>query len=81
MTRAEAEAECRRLAAESPERETHRWLPREGEDGEWSVVKIALAPHEEPTGAETRGDERPPTPDDPRPAQWQNVPPWGAGPG
>jgi hypothetical protein len=72
MTRAEAEAECRRLAAESPERETHRWVPREGENGEWSVVRIALPPSADPSGTETRGDERPPTPGDPRP----DVPPW-----
>lgn len=81
MTRAEAEAECTRLAVASPDRQTHRWLPREEPNGEWSVVKIALPPQEEPTAAETRGDERPATPDDPRPAAWQNVPPWGAGPG
>jgi hypothetical protein len=80
MTRAEAEAESRRLAAESPERETHRWVPREGEGGEWSVVRIALPPATEPSGTETRGDERPATPDDPRPATQQNVPPW-VGPG
>jgi hypothetical protein len=79
MTRAEAEVECRRLSAESPERETHRWVPREGENGDWSVVKIALPPAAEPSGTETRGDERPTTPDDPRPATWQNVPPWAAG--
>jgi len=79
MTRAEAEAECRRLSAESLERETHRWALREGDNGEWSVVRIALPPATEPSGTETRGDERPTTPDDPRPATWQNVPPWAAG--
>jgi hypothetical protein len=79
MTRAEAEAECRRLSAEGPDRETHRWVPREGVDGDWSVVKIALPAATEPSGTETRGDERPATPDDPRPATWQNVPPSAAG--
>jgi hypothetical protein len=43
------------------------------------VVRIALPPSTEPTGTETRGDERPATPDDPRPSSWQNVPPWAAG--
>jgi hypothetical protein len=68
MIRAEAEAECQRLAAESPERDTHRWVPVEEEDGEWRVAKIGLAPaDEEISGTEVRADERPPTPDDPRP--------------
>jgi hypothetical protein len=79
MTRAKAEAESKRLAAQSPERATHRWVPRDDGNGHWSVLRIALAPTTEPTGAETRGDERPPTPDDPRPVTWQNVPPWAAG--
>jgi hypothetical protein len=81
MTRAEAEAEAARLAAESPDRDKNRWVPREEGDGEWSVVRIALPPAQEPTGTETRGDERPATPDDPRPPSWQNVPPWAAGGG
>jgi hypothetical protein len=81
MTRTEAEAESKRLAAESADRETHRWVPRDDGNGDWSVVKIGLPPSPEPTGTETRGDERPVTPDDPRPASWQNVPPWAAGGG
>jgi hypothetical protein len=81
MTRAEAEAECSRLATESPDRYTHRWLPREDADGNWFVLRISLPPSEHETTAETRGDERPATPDDPRPASWQNVPPWAAGGG
>jgi hypothetical protein len=72
MTRAEAEAECRRLTIESPERETHRWVPRDQGDGEWSVVKIALRPATEPESTTRRADERPPMPADPRP----DVPPW-----
>lgn len=76
MTRAEAEAQCRRLAEESAERDTHQWMPREGEGGDWTVVKIALPPATEPSGTETRADERPATADDPRPATEQNVPPW-----
>jgi hypothetical protein len=42
-------------------------------------VRIGLPPDSQPTIAETRADERPPTADDPRPATWQNVPPWAAG--
>jgi hypothetical protein len=79
MTRAEAETEAARLAAESPYRDTHQWVPRDEGDGNWSVVRIGLAPSTEPTGTEVSADERPATPDDPRPSSWQNVPPWAAG--
>ena len=41
MTEAEARALCERLAAEHPERRTHRRLPRRGRDG-WTVVKVRL---------------------------------------
>jgi hypothetical protein len=68
MTREEAEAACRKLAAEHPDRKTHRWVPRETADGRWEIAKISLPPREDPDlTAETRADERPPTPDDPRP--------------
>jgi hypothetical protein len=79
MTREQAEAECRRLAEESPERKTHRWLPREEADGSWSVVRVGLAPTDPADlTAETRADERPPTPDDPRPGPFKNIgPPYG----
>jgi hypothetical protein len=80
MTRAEAERECARLAAEHPDRETHQWRPREGSDGTWSVVKIALPPNDARKDAEIRADEKPPTGDDPRPAHWRNVGgPWAGG--
>ena len=78
MTRAEAEVECKRLAAESPDRATHRWVPRDDGDGNWSVARIALPPSTEPTGTEVTADERPATADDPRTASEQNVPPWAA---
>jgi hypothetical protein len=67
MTRADAEAECERLRSESPERHTHRWVPVQEADGDWQVAKIGLAPADEETGTEVRADEKPPTPDDPRP--------------
>ena len=67
MTREEAETACKRLASEHPDRETHRWVPREADDGSWDVAKIHLAPSDdENLTAETRADEKPPTPDDPR---------------
>jgi hypothetical protein len=78
MTREQAEREAKRLAAESPERETHRWLSREEADGSWSVVKINIPPATEPElTAETEAAERPPTPDDPRPGMLRNIPPYG----
>ena len=70
MTRAEAEALCARYQAEHPDRAVSQWKPHESADGEWSVVRIGLAPSPE-TGTSLRADERPPTPPDPRP----DVPP------
>ncbi len=78
MTRAEAEAECERLAEESPERETHRWVPVEQADGAWEVAKIGLAPFDDQLRTEIRADERPPTPDDPRTNGVRDIRPWGA---
>ena len=77
MTRTEAELECVRLAAEHPDRETHQWRPREGADGDWSIVKIALPPADPQRHAELRADERPPTPDDPRSNLGRDLPPYG----
>jgi hypothetical protein len=74
VTEDEARETSRRLAAEHPDRETHRWLPREEADGSWSVVKIALPP-QGPLVSETKADERPPTADDPRTAAMQNLGP------
>ena len=64
MTREEAQRECKRLAEESPERDTHRFLPREGEDGEWSVAKVNLPPTRF-TGSTTEAKPKP-DPEDPR---------------
>jgi hypothetical protein len=80
VTRADAERECRRLAVEHPDRETHQWHVREDDGGEWSVVKIALPANRSNSQAELRADEKPPTPDDPRPSFDRNVGgPWAAG--
>jgi hypothetical protein len=80
VTRPEAERECARLAAEHPDRETHQWHPREGADGEWEVVKIALRPTDPNRQAEQRAEEKPPTADDPRSAAMRNLGP-NVGPG
>jgi hypothetical protein len=78
MTRAEADQACERLGLEHPDRATHRWMPRRAGDGGWSVVKVGLAPASkaEDLKGEQRADEKPPTPDDPRPLVDPN---WGLG--
>ena len=44
MDEREAQQLCAKLAAEHPDRETHRWIARADDAGEWSVVKIGLPP-------------------------------------
>ena len=75
MTRDEAEAEARRLAAEHPERATHQWFPKAEGDGGWVVVRVEAPPGTriDPLTAEIRADEKPPTPDDPRTSLERNV--------
>jgi hypothetical protein len=70
VTRDEAEALCVRYAAEHPDRASAQWRPKEERDGTWTVIRIGIPPPPETT-TETRADERPPTPGDPRP----DVPP------
>ena len=79
MTREEAEREAERLAAEHPDRRTHRFFVRVQDGGSWAVVKVGLAPQGELT-PETRADEKPPTAGDPRTVSEQNMGPH-VGPG
>jgi hypothetical protein len=67
MTREEVAQLCTRLAAEHPDRATHRWIPHQAANGSWDVAKVALPPQVDQISGETRADERPPQPDDPRP--------------
>ena len=80
MTKREAEALAAKHNAEHPDRHTHQWRPRPEGDG-WSVVKIGLPrPLPEELNAEQRGDERPPTGEDPRTSHDRNVGgPWIGG--
>ena len=80
MTKANAEAECARLAEEHPDRETHQWHPRQQPDDDWSVVKVALPPVDPQRQAEIRADEQPPTGEDVRSAAGRNLGP-NVGPG
>ena len=79
VTRDEAEREARRLAAEHPDRETHRWIPREEADGSFVVAKLKMPPgmRVNPLKATVETKPKPPQPDDPRSASVRNVP--GAG--
>jgi hypothetical protein len=79
MTRADALSECRRLAAEDPDRATHSWIPRELPDGRWTVAKLGVPPRA-PMATAQEAKPRPPQADDPRPALWRDVGgPYGAG--
>lgn len=77
MTREEVERLCERLAREHPDRATHAWLARQ-ESGGWSVVRIERPPgsRAEPLKATVEARPKPPQPDDPRPLDWKNVPPY-----
>ncbi len=80
MTREDAERECERLAAESPDRATHTWIAFE-RGGEWEVAKLDVPPVDREGHTETRADEKPATGDDPRPSTWRDLGgPW-VGPG
>jgi hypothetical protein len=80
MTQDEAQAECDRRSREHPDRLTHSWLPRQGADGEWAVVRVSI-PGNRPTGSLQEAKPRPPSADDPRPAFWRDAGgPW-VGPG
>jgi hypothetical protein len=80
VTREEALLEAKRLAEEHPERATHRWVPRKGEEGGWEVVKVKLPPgmRVDPVKATVETKPRPPEPDDPRTPYDRNIGgPWG----
>jgi len=66
MTKTEAEARCKQLAAEHPDRESCHWITVKDEDGSWAVAKIGLPPPNAQATATSAADERPPIPDDPR---------------
>lgn len=75
MTKEEAVRKCAGFAREHPDRATHRFVPREGPDGEWSVAKINLPPAgSEVLVTETVAEEKPSSPDDPRSAISRNLP-------
>jgi hypothetical protein len=78
MTRDEATARAAALNAEASADE--HWLVREASSGEWVVAKLTGpgvgATRETGTHSESR--PKPEQPDDPRPALFRNVPPYGS---
>jgi hypothetical protein len=80
MTRDEATAAAKRLSAEHPDRETHAWIAREAAADRWEVVKVRVpgGARRDPLEATTEAKPKPPQADDPRPAIFQNIPPYGA---
>jgi hypothetical protein len=71
MNREEAERERERMATDNPD---VTWLVAEQEPGDWAVVKVGLVPGDSNAVETTEERPRPPTADDPRTAQQQNVP-------
>ena len=68
MTRAEAQERARRLQADDPERDTYRFVAREGAGGDWEVARVVV-PEQLRRGRLTETIEAKPKPspaDDPR---------------
>ncbi len=78
MTRSEADVQCASLNAD--EDPGHRWLAHQMSPGEWVVIKVSGAGSRirEPLKASIESRSKPSDPPDPRPAIFQNVPPYGA---
>jgi hypothetical protein len=74
MTRDEAEQRAAELGREDPDRATHRFFAREGEGGEWTVVKVpGPGRRVDPLKATTEAKPAPPMADDPRPSAWRDT--------
>jgi len=80
MTRAEAQAEAVRRNAQ-PEA-SGVWAAQRTPDDDWRVVRLVGGGlrRTRPTGAHVESRPEPAEPSDPRPAIFQNIPPYG-GPG
>jgi hypothetical protein len=77
VTRDEAKQLCERLTREHPDR---AGIARQEPSGDWSVAKVKLPDgiKRDPLKATTEAKPRPPEADDPRPAIFRNIPPYGA---
>ncbi len=79
MDEAQAKARCEELAATSPERSTHSWVPKKQPDGSWAVVKLAVPTPQPVKEVKTvsTGDEA--GQEDPRNHMEKSFPPYGIG--
>jgi hypothetical protein len=78
MTRDEAERHC---TEHNRDGGAGRWIAREVAAGDWRAVKVTIpgfAPAR-PEGTRTEERPRPDYADDPRPAPFRNIPPYGGG--
>jgi hypothetical protein len=73
MTRAEAQAEAKRLQAEHPDQ---RFVAREAADGRWEIVSVALPEglRRGPLTPSVEARPRPSPADDPRTGNEQRLP-------
>lgn len=69
------EVRRRRAADDGP------WLAQQTASGGWRVVRVSVPglPSARPSGSHVESRPRPPQADDPRPAAWRDVPPYGGG--
>lgn len=77
MTRDEATARAASLNAGASANE--HWLLKQSSPGDWDVVRLAGAGvgAARPSGTHTESRPKPEEPADPRPAIFQNIPPFG----
>ncbi len=81
MDRTGAQAEADRLNVEHPERERFRWAVAGNDDEGWTVARYPVLQGKrlDPLKETIESHAQPNPADDPRPSQWRDVPPYGAG--
>ena len=76
MDQAEAEREAQALNREHPERAEFEWVAFPHKNGVWTVVKTPRLERIDPLKATTEARPKPPYPDDPRPGDFRDAPPF-----
>lgn len=79
MDEAQARARCAELAANSPDRSTHSWLPKQQPDGSWKVIKLAVPSPGSSDGVRTVSTREEAGQEDPRNHMEKSFPPYGIG--
>ena len=79
MTEDEARTKCADLTASDPDRFTHSWVPREGDGGDWSIVKLAVPSPGSETRIDTIEEDELAIKNDPRSPIVKNTGPGGLG--